>query len=71
MQCGTPSVTTAIGSEAMHANLPWNGFVENDASEFAKKQLHFIRMKTFGKKLRKTELQLSMNVIRKINIQLN
>ena len=39
MQCGTPSVTTSIGSEAMHGNLPWNGFVENEASKFAKKAI--------------------------------
>lgn len=37
MQCGTPSVTTTIGSEAMHSNLPWNGFIEDDVPEFAKK----------------------------------
>jgi len=36
MQCGTPSVTTAIGAESMAGNLPWNGFVENDADAFAK-----------------------------------
>lgn len=36
MQCGTPSVTTSIGSEAMHDNLPWNGFITDDILEFAK-----------------------------------
>ncbi|WP_264552400.1 glycosyltransferase [Flavobacterium sp. N2038] len=36
MQCGTPSITTSIGSEAMHANLPWNGFITDDIQEFAK-----------------------------------
>ncbi|MFW0739711.1 glycosyltransferase family 4 protein [Flavobacterium sp. T12S277] len=36
MQCGTPSVTTTIGAEAMHANLPWNGFITDDVSEFVK-----------------------------------
>lgn len=36
MQCGTPSVTTSIGSEAMYGNLPWNGFITDDVSEFAK-----------------------------------
>ncbi|MEN2399637.1 glycosyltransferase family 4 protein [Flavobacterium sp. MC2016-06] len=36
IQCGTPSVTTEIGAEAMHANLPWNGFVTNDMELFAK-----------------------------------
>ncbi|OMQ11009.1 glycosyltransferase [[Flexibacter] sp. ATCC 35103] len=35
MQCGTPSVTTTIGSEAMHSNLPWNGFITDDFQEFA------------------------------------
>ncbi|OXA84389.1 glycosyltransferase [Flavobacterium hercynium] len=36
MQCGTPSVTTTIGAEAMHADLPWNGFITDDSTEFAK-----------------------------------
>uniref|UniRef100_UPI00333E6FE9 glycosyltransferase family 4 protein n=1 Tax=Flavobacterium sp. TaxID=239 RepID=UPI00333E6FE9 len=37
MQYGTPSVTTSIGSEAMCDNLPWNGFVENEYSDFISK----------------------------------
>ncbi len=36
MQCGTPSVTTQIGAEAMAGDLPWCGAVENDYSAFAK-----------------------------------
>ncbi len=39
MQCGTPSVTSTIGSEGMHANLPWNGFIEDNPQEFAKKAI--------------------------------
>ena len=35
MECGTPSVTTSIGAEAMHGNLDWNGVITDDASEFA------------------------------------
>jgi len=35
MQCGTPSVTTTIGAESMHGNLPWNGFVTDDPQAFA------------------------------------
>ncbi len=35
MWCGTPSVTTTIGSEAMEGNLDWNGFVVDDVAEFA------------------------------------
>ena len=35
MQCGTPSVTTAIGAESMHNILPWNGFITDDPQSFA------------------------------------
>ncbi|WP_439127989.1 glycosyltransferase [Polaribacter sp.] len=37
MLCGTPSVTTKIGAEGMHDNLPWNGFREDNFKEFANK----------------------------------
>jgi glycosyltransferase involved in cell wall biosynthesis len=35
MLCGTPSVTTTIGAEGMCGNFPWNGFIEDDFSDFA------------------------------------
>lgn len=35
MQCGTPSVTTAIGAESMNGDLPWNGVIANDPQEIA------------------------------------
>ncbi|MGE8498025.1 MAG: glycosyltransferase [Pseudomonas sp.] len=35
MACGTPSVTTPIGSEGMHGDLPWSGAVARNAIEFA------------------------------------
>ena len=35
MVCGTPSVTTNIGAEAMPGKLPWNGFVSDESKEFA------------------------------------
>jgi glycosyltransferase involved in cell wall biosynthesis len=37
MLCGTPSITTSIGAEGMHDTLPWNGFIEDDFSDFALK----------------------------------
>jgi len=42
MQCGTPSVTTAIGAESMCGDLTWNGFIADDAQVFADKavELH-------------------------------
>jgi glycosyltransferase involved in cell wall biosynthesis len=35
MQCGTPSVTTTIGGESMHGDLPWNGFIIDELTAFA------------------------------------
>ncbi|MEE9681112.1 glycosyltransferase [Pseudomonas moraviensis] len=35
MLCGTPSVTTPIGAEAMHSDAPWPGAVALDANTFA------------------------------------
>jgi glycosyltransferase involved in cell wall biosynthesis len=35
MACGTPSVTTKIGSEGMCGDLPWGGMVAQDTDAFA------------------------------------
>lgn len=35
MQCGTASVTTAIGAESMRGDLPWNGFIADNPEVFA------------------------------------
>jgi glycosyltransferase involved in cell wall biosynthesis len=35
LECGTPSVTTTIGSEGMHGDLDWAGVVANEANDFA------------------------------------
>ena len=35
MQWGTPSITTAIGAEGMHGELPWNGWITDDVESFA------------------------------------
>jgi glycosyltransferase involved in cell wall biosynthesis len=35
MQCGTPSITTSIGAESMHGDLPWNGFIVDEVIDFA------------------------------------
>ena len=34
MQCGTPSITSSIGAEAMAGILDWNGFVKDNPNEF-------------------------------------
>lgn len=35
MQTGTPSITTSIGAEGMHAGLPWNGFIADTPEDIA------------------------------------
>ena len=35
MLCGTPSVTTSVGAEAMHGTLPWSGAVADDPQQIA------------------------------------
>jgi glycosyltransferase involved in cell wall biosynthesis len=35
MQCGTPSVTTSIGAEAMHGNVYWSGSIADSPENFA------------------------------------
>lgn len=35
MECGTPSITTSIGAEAMHGNLDWAGSIADNAENFA------------------------------------
>lgn len=39
MQCGTPTVTTTIGAESMKGELDWNGFIADNATEFAEKAI--------------------------------
>lgn len=35
MECGTPGVTTAIGTEGMHDTMEWSGMIADNAAEFA------------------------------------
>jgi hypothetical protein len=46
MQYGTPSVTTTIGAESMAGDLPWNGFITDDAQVFSYKSLALYQDKT-------------------------
>ena len=50
MLFGAPSVTTKIGAEAMHANLPWNGFIEDVPIKFVKKSIVLYQNEVVWKK---------------------
>ena len=43
MYHGTPSITSPIGAEGMHGELPWNGAVIQDPAEFAKAAVELYR----------------------------
>jgi glycosyltransferase involved in cell wall biosynthesis len=58
MQCGTPSATTTIGSEAMHANLSWNGFIADDVEEFAKQAISLYQDENLWKQAQKNGIAI-------------
>jgi glycosyltransferase involved in cell wall biosynthesis len=58
MQCGTPSVTTTIGSESMCGNLPWNGFIADDAPFFADKAVELYQDKILWLKAQKNGFEI-------------
>lgn len=58
MQCGTPSVTTSIGSEAMYLDLPWNGFVEDNPEVFAKKAIELYQDENLWKQAQKNGINI-------------
>jgi glycosyltransferase involved in cell wall biosynthesis len=43
MLCGTPNVTTPMGSEGMHGELPWPGEILGNAAEFAEAAVRLYR----------------------------
>ncbi|MGO2075995.1 MAG: glycosyltransferase [Pseudoalteromonas sp.] len=73
----TPSVTTNIGSEVMHHDLPWPGSIENDAQQFAdaalalyQNELQFNNAQTKGKAILTSlydKTILEAGLVKKIN----
>ena len=39
MNCGTPNITTPVGAEAMSGDLPWCGFIADNAEDFSEKAI--------------------------------
>jgi len=62
MLCGTPSVTTLIGAEGMHDDLPWNGVIEDDFEQFAVKAVELYNNKPQWNKAQ----QNGVNIINQI-----
>lgn len=58
MQCGTPSVTTSIGAEAMSGDLAWNGFVNDDALDFAESAIQLYQNKIIWLKAQQNGIEI-------------
>ncbi|RDI49515.1 glycosyltransferase family 4 protein [Flavobacterium glaciei] len=58
MQCGTPSVTTTIGSESMFGDLPWNGFITDDLATFADRAVQLYQDKTIWLKAQQNGFEI-------------
>lgn len=49
MQCGTPSITTAVGAEGIPGELPWNGAIEDEPADFARAAIELYQNETLWK----------------------
>lgn len=61
MQCGTPSITTVIGAESMHGDLPWNGFITTDEQIFTDKALQLYQDKILWQKAQESGFKILEN----------
>jgi glycosyltransferase involved in cell wall biosynthesis len=58
MICGTPSITTSIGAEGMHNFLSWNGFIEDDFSDFSTKAIQLYSDEKIWKNAQKKGVEI-------------
>jgi len=58
MQNGTPSITTSIGVEGMHGDLPWSGFVEDIPENFADKAVELYSNKSVWEKKQQNGIKI-------------
>jgi len=58
MRTGTPSVTTTLGSEGMHGNLPWSGTISDDWDSFAKAAVELHQEKELWGKAQQNSFQI-------------
>lgn len=71
MQCGTPSVTSSIGCEAMAKGLDWNGFVKNDPKEFADAAVSLYEDKTLWEKFQENGFEILEKKYKKSLFEVN
>ncbi|TDX84596.1 glycosyltransferase [Epilithonimonas xixisoli] len=65
MQFGLPNVTSSIGAEAMHKDLPWNGFIEDSDEVFIEKAIELYQDENLWNKAQENGYQILDSVFRK------
>ena len=65
MQFGLPNVTSAVGAEAMHGNLDWNGFITDNETEFVEKAVLLYQNENFWQKSQENGYLIAKNLFKK------
>jgi len=65
MKFGLPNVTTSIGAEAMHKDLPWNGFIEDSDEVFVDRAVELYQNENLWNKAQENGYQILDSLFRK------
>ncbi len=65
MQFGLPNVSSAVGAEAMHGNLDWNGFITDNETEFVEKAVLLYQDENLWRKSQENGFNLIENRFKK------
>ena len=65
MQFGLPNVTSAVGAEAMHGNLDWNGFITDNETEFVEKAVLLYQDENLWRKSQENGFKIIENRFKK------
>lgn len=65
MELGLPNVTSSVGAEAMHGNLPWNGFISDKENEFIEKAILLYQEETIWKQSQENGYRIAKEKFKK------
>lgn len=65
MQFGLPNVTSAVGAEAMHGNLDWNGSITDNETEFVEKAVLLYQDENLWRKSQENGFKIIKNRFKK------
>ncbi len=68
MRYGTPSITTSIGAEGMHGNLPWNGYIVNEPMDIVEKSVDLYSKEAKWKKAQQNGVDIVNKLFTKANL---